>query len=332
MTFQSLAVVAATIPCLGVAAPATTVAEALGPLLPRSGAWTAVFTIDNPMSQGVWQVAYDWETASWSLVAPHISLGSNPTFGPFIIAREPPGPPTGFDTPIRTRPGRTLPGEDMGIDPYFPTVLLRDLVDREHDVAEVSPRQGGGWLVRVRWIGGGRNANLAVGRNDLIPEEVTLEFDAQGRLVRRQQGWEHNNVQTWEFEYDHRSPPGFAVPSRVKRSNARQGAADDLVLVRVSTLNPQEFASTFEPESVRRAAVELGREAAEGALRPSIGANPLSQGAAQPSSPTNAREALVPGPQRDTRTSWERFRWPLVLTGLITIAIGVVAWWRRARA
>ena len=306
--------------------------QALRGTLPASGCWSAVYKPGDETSTTRWQVVYRWETAEWLFVAPHAVLGSVRASGPFRCIPDSGGPVT-LHTPIEPRPTALLEGSESALDELFPSVMLRGVLADEQHVLQVVPLDAGGVRVHLAWPGGSRNMNLSAGR-DVPPEEVVLVFDSLSRLVSREQGFERGRIQRWEYEYDDRTPQGFAIPSKVTRFFWGGDDATVRVLVSTALLSPTQIQAAFVPASARAMAIDLGKEAALARRQATNQVALHSPPGSRPESNLSSNSPLT-RPELVVRTTpigrMDRYRWPLILTGLIVASIGALAWWKRAR-
>jgi hypothetical protein len=292
-----------------------------GSRLPEGGTWSAVFVPGQPDRYGEYHVAYDWATG-----AHFFSSGSGGT-GQDVEGRA-------FDVlpNFRSEPTFSLPGyvgEDANLDDYFPTIVLRDLVSRDHSFKRLEPTDDGGYLVVVAWANGRREVSDAEAR------DTTLLFDDQARLVER--GFTYRGVAfVSRMEYDERCPARFAVPARVQRQVGVASGSDfvrELVSVSDSVgRDPVEFFSASAVQRVSVAAGEATRASIASNRRLLSTAHRVSEGPALPGDDSIAEQPKVQtAPLSHLHGPWSKYRWPLVAGGLFVIAIGCVALWRRAR-
>jgi hypothetical protein len=304
--------------------------------LPRAGAWEALFTVGGPDSASTVRCGYQWGTGAAFRAAPHGGFGRTAS-GEFFQIAEP-----SMRTPILTG-AAALPLNIAKLDDHMPALLLLSLLREDRELEFVTPVEGGGLRVGVLWPAASSNppAHMA----GAVAELVQLEFDARGRLVRREQGTGRWHL-VWTFEYDSRSPPDFPIPGRVVRTAMSDGAVNEYNLVEVRTHTPSDPIS-FDPEYVRSRVIQADQRAADtlgrARTRPSgvtgrsvnqegAGTRPSSGAASSPPPNGPSQQANAPPPRMPaTLSPYERYRWPLILSGTIVAGIGALAWWKRAR-
>lgn len=290
--------------------------------LPRTGAWEALFAIGSMDGGSTLRCAYSWDTGAAFRASFHGGFGRTAA-GEFFHIRQP-----SMRSPILVGP-EAFPLDISKLDDYMPAVLLLSLVREEHDFEYVTPTDGGGLRVGVLWPASARV--LPPHMAGAAPELVRLEFDDRGRLVRREQGQGRFHL-VWTYEYDARSPEGFPIPSRVARTEMRDGTITEQFLIEARTHSHSDPVS-FDPEYVRARMVEADERVAVGLaqervrIAAGLAARPRERGADALPRPSNAPLPVMP----PSLSPYERFRWPLILSGVIVATIGALAWWKRAR-
>ncbi|MBX3361477.1 MAG: hypothetical protein KF912_07235 [Phycisphaeraceae bacterium] len=106
------------------------------------------------------------------------------------------------------------PGSDFGVERYFPTLILLDLVLARPELIQSLEKGEGGNLVLIAPLPGGSRHTSDPIFGAMPVHDLCVEVDAQGRVVRTSLDPEKPGLPTFEYEYSPDSPPGFPVSMR----------------------------------------------------------------------------------------------------------------------
>lgn len=299
--------------------------EALAQSLAPEGAWTATYQASGAQASGHWQVSYDAASECFSLVSPGTVVGRELSGKRYEIIGGGLSAPVTIHSDILTVSDHPTPGDSKALDLFFPSLVLAHLARDPACVRHVESLPEGLLRVTATWPGGSRDQQRTHSRVPPLPEqEVVFVFDLQGRMVRREHGPALGNL-SWVFEYDDRSPAGFAIPARITMTSARGGTIQ--TLASLTPIPPDRLRSAFDAVAQRDAAISASRQP----LLVQPGGDIAAKFHAPPATPPTTPPApTLPHPK--TSSPMARYRWPLVGTGLVVLPIAAGASIKRARA
>lgn len=202
------------------------------------------------------------------------------------------------------------PGRDFGIERFFPTLILMDLVFKRPELIQSVEEGEGGNLVLVSPLpGGSRHTSDAI-FGAMPVHDFCVEVNDQGRVVRTWIDPEKPGLPTFEFEYSPDSPPGFPIAIR-----------DPLSKFELASLEVTPAARDFDSGMAVKLH-GLAKYNVQKALADRASAKTAARGASSGGNP-GAPPAQTP---------FARFRLPLLAVGACLLLGGAIAAWLRKRS
>ncbi|MCW5768447.1 MAG: hypothetical protein KIT19_07165 [Phycisphaeraceae bacterium] len=201
------------------------------------------------------------------------------------------------------------PGSDFGVECYFPTLILIDLVLKRPELIRSVERGEGDNSVLIAPLPGGHRDTSDANFGAMPVHDFCVEVDAQGRVVRTWLDPEKPGLPTFEFEYSPESPPGFPVAIR-----------DPLSKFELASLEVTPAARDFDADM----AVKLRGLAAYN-VEKALAERATASAAAR------AGAGVYPGAPL-AQTPFSRYRLPLLAVGGCLLLGGAIAAWLRKRS
>lgn len=201
------------------------------------------------------------------------------------------------------------PGSDFGVERYFPTLILLDLVLARPELIQSVEKGEGGNLVLIAPLPGGSRHTSDPIYGAMPVHDLCVEVDAQGRVVRTWLDPEKPGLPTFEYEYSPDSPPGFPVSMRSALSKFELASLEVTPAARDFTSEGAVRLHGLAKYNVQKALAD--KASASASARAGAGVNPGAPPA---------------------RTPFSRYRLPLLAVGGCLLLGGAIAAWLKHRS